>query len=70
MSELVEYQCHKKVWAKPMTLGDFKKHSHKVDLMGVDDKPGYLVVYGKDTDQEYHSWSPKDVFEEGYSALN
>ena len=30
---------------------------------------GYHVIYGKDTADEYHSWSPKAVFEEGYLEI-
>lgn len=67
MSELKRYKCHKEVDAKPMTLGEFKTHSGKQDLVGNPDTEGYLVVYSAGTDQEYHSWSPKDVFDAGYS---
>lgn len=70
MSQLVEYQSHRRVWAEPMTLGEFKVHSGKVDLVGADDKPGYLVVYSQDTVDEYHSWSPKDVFEAGNTLVS
>lgn len=66
---LIEYQCHKKVNAAPMKLGEFKTHSGKVDLMGSNDAPGYLVIYGLGTEDEYHSWSPKAVFEAGYTAI-
>lgn len=31
---------------------------------------GYHVVYSKDTPDEYHSWSPKDVFEAAYQPLD
>ena len=70
MSDLKLYQCHKKVHATPMTLGEFKTHSGKKDLAGSPEAAGYLVVYNKGTDLEYHSWSPKDVFEEGYTELS
>jgi len=69
MSHLKLYQCHKKVHAEPMTLGEFKFHSGKKDLIGKDESEGYLVVYNQDTQDEYHSWSPKDVFEAGYSEI-
>lgn len=69
MSELKLYQCHKKVHATPMTLGEFKEHANKPDLIGAPESEGYLVVYSKDTPEEYHSWSPKAVFDEGYAEL-
>ena len=67
MSELKLYQCHKKVHATPMTLGEFKEHANRPDLIGAPESEGYLVVYSKDTPEEYHSWSPKAVFDEGYA---
>lgn len=33
------------------------------------DTPGYHVVYDYDTPREYHSWSPKDVFESAYLPM-
>lgn len=69
MSELKLYQCHKKVHATPMNLGDFKEQSGKKDLIGSPETEGYLVVYQKGTEEEYLSWSPKDVFEAGYSEI-
>ena len=35
-----------------------------------DGVPGYHVIYSKDTDDEYHSWSPKEVFEAAYCPVN
>jgi len=69
MSDLKHYQCHKKVHAKPMSLGEFKTHSGKKDLAGSPEAEGYLVVYDFGGENEYHSWSPKDVFEAGYSVI-
>lgn len=69
MSELKHYKCHKEVHARPATLGEFKKLSGKKDLIGSPEAEGYLVVYNQGTEQEYHSWSPKDVFEAGYSEI-
>lgn len=34
------------------------------------DIPGYLVIYGEGTPNEYHSWSPAQAFESGYMLLN
>lgn len=64
-----KYQCHKQVHAKEMTLGEFKAHAGKADLIGDPDAKGYLVVYNQGTEAEYHSWSPKDVFDAGYSEI-
>jgi len=69
MSELKQYQSHKLVWAAPMTLGEFKEHANKPDLIGDPGSEGYLVVYSKDTPEEYHSWSPKGVFDAGNSEV-
>lgn len=69
MSDIKLYQCHKQVHAKPMTLGEFKIHSGKKDLIGSDETEGYLVIYSQGTEDEYHSWSPKHVFDEGYSEV-
>ena len=30
---------------------------------------GYLVIYGKDTEDHHESWSPKKQFDEGYGLL-
>jgi hypothetical protein len=32
-------------------------------------EPGYHVVYNRDTVNEYHSWSPKQAFDEGYLEI-
>lgn len=69
MSELKLYQCHKNVHARPMTLGEFKEHTNKPDLIGDPDKEGYLVVYSMGTQEEYHSWSPKEVFDSGNTEV-
>lgn len=68
MSELKHYKCHKEVDAKPMTLGEYQEASGR-QLMGDPATEGYLVVYSKGTEQEYHSWSPKEVFESGYTEI-
>lgn len=70
------YQCHKRVNAKPMNRKEYN------DLRGwivpPDEDPtdeGYLVEYinggGKNHPdfEGYISWSPKAVFEEGYSLV-
>lgn len=63
------YQCHKKVHAEPMTLGDFKTLAGKTGMIGDPKAEGYHVVYDMGTEKEYHSWSPKEVFEAGYSVI-
>ena len=30
---------------------------------------GYHVVYSKDTENEYHSWSPAEAFKNGYTLV-
>jgi len=68
---LKRYQSIKQVHAQPMTLGDFVANVKPLNLEGKIDltAEGYHVVYSKDTPDEYHSWSPKKVFEEGYLEL-
>lgn len=68
--ELVEYQCHKKVHASPMTRGDY--NVYRGWEIPADEDPGeagYLVVYNMNTDNHYESWSPKHIFDDGYSAV-
>lgn len=66
--ELKLYQCHKKVHATPMSLGDYNNFKGwTIPENENPDDSGYLVVYSKDTDDEYVSWSPKHVFDDGYS---
>lgn len=70
MSELVEFQCHKRVHARPMTRGEY--HDYRGwDLPDdeVYDDEGYLVVYNISTADHYESWSPKHIFEDGYSRV-
>lgn len=70
MTELKHYQCIKKVHARPMTLGEFEQHTgHVIPSTLGRDAEGFLVVYAKDTENEYHSWSPKQAFDEGYVEL-
>lgn len=59
------YQSHKLVHAARMTLGEFKTHSGRDQLVGNPDDAGYLVIYSLGEEDEYHSWSPKAVFEAG-----
>ena len=69
------YTCHKQVLAKPMSrkeYNDLRGWEVPEDEDGTDE--GYLVEYidGGQANttmfEGYVSWSPKDVFERGYSA--
>ena len=68
MEEYILYQCHKQVHARLITKSAY---CHMRGwLVPEDEDPteeGYLVVYNKDTPDEYISWSPKRIFEEGYT---
>ncbi len=44
------------------------KYNTGLGLSSVD-VPGYHVVYNEGTPTEYHSWSPKDNFENGYLEI-
>lgn len=68
------YTCHKTVRAKPMTRGDYD--ALRGWIVPADENPsddGYLVEYldGGPANvrgyENYVSWSPKDVFERGYT---
>jgi len=72
MSDRIKfYQCIKQVHAEPMTFGAFKTSIRNVRDMGQVHplEPGYHVIYSQGTDHEYHSWSPKAAFEEGYLEI-
>lgn len=65
------YKCHKEVHASPMTRGEYNKFKGwdiPADENPADD--GYLVIYNKGTAQEHVSWSPKQVFDDGYTELD
>lgn len=70
---LKAYQSKKLVLAEPMTStkwleirGQYPNYS---DASLEDGLEGYHVVYSAMTTKEYHSWSPKALFEEGYDDL-
>lgn len=73
-----EYQCNKKVLARPMNRQEYNDYRGWVlpeDENGSDE--GYLVEYldspntGMPEDHtNYISWSPKEVFEEGYHDVS
>lgn len=71
------YVCHKQVLARPMTRGEYnilRNWTLPADENGDDE--GYLVEYidGGQTNHAdfagYISWSPKDVFEQGYKEVS
>lgn len=64
--EMKTYKCHKEVQAKPMNRGDY--NDYKGWIIPIDEDPtdeGYLVLY----EGGHESWSPKAVFEAGYSVI-
>lgn len=69
-SELKYYECHKRVHARTMTRGQYNGYRGWTMPEGENgEDPGYLVVYNKGTEDHYESWSPKHVFEDGYSEF-
>lgn len=65
-----QYQSHKKVHALPMNRGDYNTYRGWTIPKNEDpEDEGYLVIYNKDTFDHYESWSPKDVFDDGYSEM-
>lgn len=71
------FKCHKEVLAKPMTrqeYNDYRGWELPADENGSDE--GYLVEYTDSPNSNhpdhkgYISWSPKDVFEAGYSDVS
>lgn len=70
MAILKQYQCHKKVHAYPLNRKDY--NTLRGWTVPADENPsddGYVVIYNKDTDREHVSWSPEDVFNEGYTEV-
>jgi len=68
--DLGVYLCHKVVHARPMKRGEYNRY--RGWQIPADENPedeGYLVIYGKDTEDHHESWSPKKQFDEGYGLL-
>jgi hypothetical protein len=66
----IKYQCHKQVHASPMNRGQY--NLYRGWQIPADENPadeGYLVVYNMGTPEHYESWSPKGVFDGGYTAI-
>lgn len=76
MSEAKLFQCHKRVLAKSMNRLEYNNYRGWNPPAGEDGADeGYLVEYldgGKPNHPNhsgYISWSPRDVFERGYTAV-
>ena len=64
------YDCIRQVHATPMSREDYNEYRDwvlPVDEDGSDE--GYYIVYNKDTDDQYESWNPKHIFDEGYAEV-
>ena len=69
MKDLELYQCHKQVHATPMTRGAYNEYrGWSIPENENPEDEGYLVIYNKDTKDHHESWSPKHVFDDGYTA--
>ena len=65
-----KFKCHKEVHGLPMTRGVYNKVRGWEIPKDEDPKDaGYLVTYNMGTDDEYVSWSPKHVFDDGYAKI-
>lgn len=68
--DLKMYECHKRVHAKPMNRGDYNQlRGWDIPANENPADPGYLVIYNRDMDDEYISWSPANIFENGYAEI-
>ena len=62
------YDCHKQVHARPLNRGDYNELRGWTIPANEDPADAvYLVIYNKDTADEYWSWSPAHIFDSGYS---
>lgn len=69
-AKMPKFKCHKEVHALPMTRGVYNKvRGWAIPLDEDPTDEGFLVVYNRGTSQEYVSWSPKAIFEGGYSLI-
>ena len=64
------YKGTKKVYAQPITYGEFKEKHGRDPYKGLreihfDDEKGYEVQYN----DGYTSYSPRDIFEESYQLI-
>ena len=66
--KIEKFACHKIVSAMPMSRGVYNSvRGWEIPENPSDD--GYLVVYNIGSDDEYVSWSPKHIFDDGYKKL-
>jgi hypothetical protein len=67
MQEMKQYIGTKQLKATPMTLGAYNNHrGWTIPANENPERDGYLVEY----EDEYQSWSPKEVFEAAYRQTN
>jgi hypothetical protein len=59
-----QYQSIKKVYAEPMNRLQAELKGLVRDVKD-ESEEGYIVIY----DNDYTSWSPKEVFESGYKEI-
>ena len=65
-----KFKCHKEVHALPMTRGAYNGvRGWTIPINENPDDDGYLIVYNRGTNDEYVSWSPKHVFDDGYTKI-
>lgn len=71
MTELFKlYQSTKQVHATPGTREDYLRFMNMPLNVNQEPADGYIVIYNKDTPEQYISWCPKKQFEEGNLALD
>ena len=65
-----KFSCHKIVSAMPMSRGVYNSvRGWEIPENENPSDDGYLVVYNIGSDDEYVSWSPKHIFDDGYKKL-
>jgi len=54
-----------------MARGDYNDYKGwKIPADENPDDEGYLVIYNRGTEDHYESWSPKHIFDDGYTEIN
>lgn len=65
-----KFKCHKEVDAMPMTRGEYNQvRGWEIPENENQNDTGMLVVYNKGTVDEYVSWSPWQIFADGYAKV-
>lgn len=65
-----KFKCHKEVHAIQMTRGAYNNvRGWIIPINENPDDDGYLIVYNRGASDEYVSWSPKHVFDDGYTKI-